>query len=314
LFFSNKSRKGATQMATVVQTNVFGMTTDGGNPCPLVLGGESLTSEQMQQIAARFGVETAFILSPDRPASLFKLRYFVPNHEMSMCVHATVGAVSYWCMSQQRNQIQGTIETSLGEVKVRAQEKYGRLQVTVNQFPPVFSEKNPGIAEVAQALKISEEAFDLSVGPIQSVSTARPKLMIPLRNGNTLQRLEPDFALLWELCDRFGTTGFYPFTLRPQSTLCDVEARQFPNQVGYNEDPATGVAACALGAYLAFYSPSRHQQNGRYAYTVGQGFAMGRPSLLETAGIVSRNRITQTYVGGTATISQMKEVALQSLL
>jgi PhzF family phenazine biosynthesis protein len=84
-------------MISVVQTKVFGFAPNGGNPCPLVFNRESLTNEQMQSIAAYYGVETAFMLQPESRNALFRLRYFVPKHEMEMCVHATVGAVSHWC-------------------------------------------------------------------------------------------------------------------------------------------------------------------------------------------------------------------------
>jgi PhzF family phenazine biosynthesis protein len=131
----------------------------------------------------------------------------------------------------------------LGEIAVNAQENDGRLNVIVKQFPPSFSDENPRPSEVAQALKISEEELDLSVGPIQSVSTSRPKLMVPIRNHEILHNLDPDFELLWALCDRYQIISFYPFNLITQSSEYDVEARQFPKRAGYNEDPATRVVA-----------------------------------------------------------------------
>jgi predicted PhzF superfamily epimerase YddE/YHI9 len=47
-------------------------------------------------------------------------------------------------------------------------------------------------------------------------------------------------------CDRYQTTGFYPFTLMRQSSEFDIEVRQFPKKAGYNEDPATCVALVHL--------------------------------------------------------------------
>ncbi|MFC4183144.1 PhzF family phenazine biosynthesis protein [Saccharococcus thermophilus] len=302
-------------MLSVVQTKVFGISSDGGNPCPLVLNSDSLTDKQMQSIAAYYGVETAFILQSENRNALFRLRYFVPKHEMEMCVHATVGAVSYWCQSHGIKQFNGTMETALGEIAVIAQEKDGRLNVIVEQFPPSFSNENPNPSEVAQALKIREEELDFTVGPIQSVSTSRPKLMIPLRNYEILHNLDPDFELLWELCDRYQTTGFYPFTLTTQSSKYDVEARQFPKRAGYNEDPATGVAACALGAYLTHYSKLQEPKEGWYEYLIGQGYAMGRPSIIQAASYISKEgSITKTRVGGYAAILQKENLDIHSII
>jgi PhzF family phenazine biosynthesis protein len=232
---------------------------------------------------------------------------------MEMCVHATVGAVSYWCQYHEIKQLNGTIETTLGEIAINAQEKEGRLNVIVEQFSPSFSDENPSPSEVAQALKISEEELDFSVGPIQSVSTSRPKMMVPLRNHEILHNLDPDFELLWTLCDRYQTTGFYPFTLITQSSEYDVEARQFPKRAGSNEDPATGVAACALGAYLTYYSRQK-QKEGWYEYLIGQGYAMGRPSIIKAASYISKGSITKTRVGVYATILQKENLDINSII
>lgn len=75
---------------TVVDTVAFSRGFGGGTPCPLVLGAESLHPAEMQALAAQFGHETAFLLPPTGPEAAVRLRYFVPRHEMTMCVHATV--------------------------------------------------------------------------------------------------------------------------------------------------------------------------------------------------------------------------------
>lgn len=46
-----------------------------------------------------------------------------------------------------------------------------------------------------------------------------------------------------------------------QSSEYDVKARQFPKGAGYNEDPATGVAACALGAFIHAKNKKRAGMN-----------------------------------------------------
>lgn len=90
--------------------------------------------------------------------------------------------------------------------------------------------------------------------------------MVPLRDHTVLDGVHPDFERLWALCDEYETTGLYPFTVRPRSGELDVEARQFPKRAGYPEDPATGVAACALRAYLARYAVREDDGTGRVRY------------------------------------------------
>jgi predicted PhzF superfamily epimerase YddE/YHI9 len=42
----------------VVCTVVFAESSGGGNPCPVVFGGDVLSPAEMQRMAAEFGVET----------------------------------------------------------------------------------------------------------------------------------------------------------------------------------------------------------------------------------------------------------------
>ena len=64
----------------------------GGNPCPIVFGAAQWSDEEMRAAAEGFGHETAFVLPPVAGGDV-RLRYFVPAHEMEMCVHATVASL-----------------------------------------------------------------------------------------------------------------------------------------------------------------------------------------------------------------------------
>jgi PhzF family phenazine biosynthesis protein len=88
-------------------------------------------------------------------------------------------------------------------------------------------------------------------------------------------------------------TGLYPFTR--DASGADAAARQFPRDAGYDEDPATGVAACALGAYLTAASGA----DGWNTWTIAQGRAMGRPSLISAESLRTGDGIAATRVGGT---------------
>src|ERR1035438_7307907 len=48
----------------VVHTRVFAALPGGGNPCPVVKNADRLTDAQMQSLAKRWGLDTAFILRP----------------------------------------------------------------------------------------------------------------------------------------------------------------------------------------------------------------------------------------------------------
>ena len=285
-------------MYETIHTVVFQAKEGGGNPCPVTLNADALTAEEMQRMTKEFGQESAFLMKASRPDCHIKARYFVPLHEMEMCIHATIGSTT---VLVERGIMQTSpifFETFFGPVQVdwrRCED--GTIQVGVHQFVPKFMEQNPTREEVCQALRIPME--DLGEGKIQSVATTRWKLIVPLVSREVLDGLQPDFEKLWELCDRYETTGFYPCVPeRDEQGKAVFYARQFPKRAGYNEDPATGVAASALGAYLAKYGEPC--QEGWNRYTIMQGFAMGRPSRIDSDIQVKDGEIVGTRVTGSA--------------
>jgi PhzF family phenazine biosynthesis protein len=242
----------------------------------------------MQAAAAAFGHETCFVL--DAPAGAdVALRYFVPNHEMEMCVHATVAAAVLLGLADGAR-----VRTPLG---VRRVWRPAPDRALVEQFPPRFG---AGVEDVAPVLAaLGAPAGALGDGAVRSVSTARAKLMVPLRDEAALDGLAPDVEALWALCEAVDVTGVYAFTTAARSA--DAAARQFPLRAGYDEDPATGVAACALASHLA---PAA---DGTHVVRIAQGRAMGRPSLIEAEAVRRDGTIVAARVGGVAMATGARE-------
>ncbi len=286
----------------VIHTTAFGLTAEGGNPCPIIFGGERLSDAQMQRLAAGFGVETAFVLPSVRQECALRLRYFVPQHEMEMCGHATVATVAVLAGRGRLDVSPILVETPLGPLAVAWERDERSVRVTVEQFRPRFGGEAVA-ADVAGVLGLSETALALDLGPIQSVSVSRAKLMVPIRQRADLDALRPDFERLWALCDTYDTTGFYPFA----TDGARIWARQFPKRAGYNEDPATGVAACALGAYLVEHAVFGEKTEGWHNLDIEQGHAMGRPSLIEVGVRVEQGRIVGTRMSGRAVVLREEE-------
>lgn len=285
-------------MFQTIHTVVFQAEKDGGNPCPVTLNADDLTTEQMQQMTKGFGKESVFLMKPTLPECDIKARYFVPLHEMEMCIHATIGSTTVLVEKGICLTSPVIFETAFGPINVKWERKNNRIDVSVEQFIPQYLEDNPTPEEICRALQISPA--DLDEGPIQSVATSRFKLIIPLKKRSALDALSPDFEYLWSLCDRYNTTGFYPYVMELDNNGEPVFfARQFPKRAGYNEDPATGVAASALGAYLTKYHIVQVQE-GWNCCTIMQGFAMERPSIIYSDVLVKNNEIIKTQIRGNA--------------
>jgi PhzF family phenazine biosynthesis protein len=248
---------------------VFSDGPGGGNPCPVIPAADTLSVEEMLSIAHGHGHESVFLLSPTTPDASVRLRYFVPAHEMEMCVHATVAAVTW--LAEERNVRPGEVrvETLLGVLSTTLSADG---EVTVEQFPPVISDAVPHAAsEIAQALGCDAGHLVIADTP-RSVSVSRAKLLVELDSVSTLQSLHPDAARIRRICEELDVTGLYPFATPDHDGRA--WARQFPRDSGYPEDAATGVAAAALGALLA----RRESGDGSYQYAIHQGQAMGHPS------------------------------------
>jgi trans-2,3-dihydro-3-hydroxyanthranilate isomerase len=89
---------------------------------------------------------------------------------------------------------------------------------------------------------------------------------------------------------------FYTRDVPAAEAPCERQARMFfPGASGLIEDPATGSATVAAAALFADLDPTR---DGELKLTVGQGFDMGRPSLLLTRVRKQGGKIVSAHVGG----------------
>jgi hypothetical protein len=117
----------------------------------------------------------------------YEFRFWVPNHEMPMCGHATVGAV--WLLHQsgrlQRDRL--TIQTRSGKVGVRitghtAEGAAVEISQPAGRIEPL-TEAQLSRDEILDVLGISRA--QLAPLPIQNACTSRVKTLIPLTSTGT---------------------------------------------------------------------------------------------------------------------------------
>jgi trans-2,3-dihydro-3-hydroxyanthranilate isomerase len=115
----------------------------------------------------------------------------------------------------------------------------------------------------------------------QVVSTAIPQLMVPISTRERLRDLPTGGAgaELAALLRGFGTDCAMLFVPGTENATEVAWCRMFAPGLGVPEDPATGSAAGALGAYLVRHglvSP----RDGVARITLHQGHEIGRPSVI----------------------------------
>ncbi|KAJ5595220.1 uncharacterized protein N7459_001428 [Penicillium hispanicum] len=273
---------------------------DGGNPTTIFLNADGLSSSDMQSLAGQNSHECGFVLSGGPEANSpcrYTMRYWVPNHEMEMCGHATVGAV--WLMNFL-GILPATdgvlISTKSGPVEARlARQEDGSVAVLVSQpTGSVDDLARERVLDTVACLGLTED--DLAPGyRVQNACTSRTKTLIPVKSRDVLSGIQPSADSVRAVCEKIGSTGLYPYVILDSGKQL-VEARQFPRSSGYLEDPATGIAAAALTFGLldsSIVSPGTTDP-----IRVRQGWAMGKPSEIQVQLRLEDGKVAGCWISG----------------
>lgn len=207
-----------------------------GNPAGVINDTFGLDNTQMQLIAKKVGVSECVFITDMH--GIYKLRYFSPTKEMDFCGHATIAA--FHALRLKDSNI--PFETRLGTKQIEINSD-GIYWLHMGKLEQHYIVEDSSL--IADLLGIKTEDIQM----VQVYSVGVPKLLIRIPNLNTLFKLKPKYQEISDFCQSRGIKGFYPFTsetLLPDSTF---HARQFNPLVGINEDPITGVAGAALGAW-----------------------------------------------------------------
>lgn len=281
--------------------SVFGAGPGGGNPAPIIVNADIWTDDEMQAVTRRYGHEAGFVLKAAEGSGCdFALRFWVPNHEVAMCGHATVGAV--WLLDELGKLPGSTLSIATISGIVRAsvtREGPDSRVVRVSQpYGQVQDITDPGFFDEALSV-LGLTVADIASHPIQNGRTSRVKTLIPLLSEELLDGLAPDFARMEALCDRVDSTGIYPYAVVDPARQV-FAARQFPRASGYPEDAATGIAAAALAFGLlenGLVEPSDRD------IFIRQGWAMGRPSEIRVNFELQAGSVSSCWIGGNVALS-----------
>jgi PhzF family phenazine biosynthesis protein len=263
-------------MADILRLAAFTDVPTGGNPAGVVLDATALDEDGMQAIATDVGyAETAFITGTDASASnTYTIRYFSPVAEVPFCGHATIATAVALARRDGAGQL--LLHTQAGPVAIRTQVAGdGTVTATLTSVAPHVDAEPPSaddLARVLDALGWTADDLDPALPPRIAFAGAR-HLILAAATRARLAALDYDFeALKAYMLERDLTT--VDLVHRRDATTFDAR-NPFPVG-GIVEDPATGAAAAAFGAYLRALdlveTPAR--------ITIHQGDDLGRPSVL----------------------------------
>jgi PhzF family phenazine biosynthesis protein len=257
-----------------------------GNPAGVLPEADGLDAEQMGALANELGAsETAFVRKSD--VADRQLRYFTPETEVDLCGHATIASHALLYERGVIDADQHTVETNAGVLDISIAED-GTVWMTQND--PTVTELDVDVGRVADALGVDSETITAAGLPIAWTSTGLPFLAVPIEYFADLSGMEPDFRATESLCDDHEATGLYAFTFDTLAGDSTLHGRMFAPGSGVDEDPVTGTASGAVGAYLDYQGALENTS----AMTFEQGHFLDRP------GKVSVSIGAEVKVGGRA--------------
>jgi trans-2,3-dihydro-3-hydroxyanthranilate isomerase len=287
------------------QADVFTDEPFGGNPVAVLPDAQGLVDEELQKIAREMNLsETVFVFPPTDPKASAKVRIFTPTQEIPFAGHPILGTF-YVLGHLKRLPFQEPItslfyECNIGVFPIELHVHKGLiLRVVMTQPKPEFLGKvdSPdSILEIAKALGMDKRAIADSKFPIEVVSTGLPVIIVPVRTLTAVRSIVPNPTAITEFCRRYGANGIMVFTTVTVDEFSSVHTRMFASPIGILEDPATGSASGALGAYLV--------QNGVVEVAITteiiaeQGYEMDRPSRIIIQVESDDDMIQEVKVGG----------------
>ncbi|QCC48571.1 PhzF family phenazine biosynthesis protein [Halobellus limi] len=219
-----------------------------GNVAGVVPDASGLADEQMRAIARELGAsETAFVRPSDSADR--RLRFFSPTQEVDLCGHATVAAHAHLHEDGVVDPGEHTVETNVGDLAIEI-EADGTVWMTQNH--PRVERVDVDYDRLGSALGIDPAALrDVGAdAPTAVASTGLPFLIVPVNFLQNLGAADPDLGAVEAIADEHDAAGVYAFTFDALDADSTLHARAFAPSLGIAEDPATGTASGACGAYL----------------------------------------------------------------
>ncbi|KAF9266655.1 Diaminopimelate epimerase-like protein [Marasmius fiardii PR-910] len=289
------------------QYDIFTTTRFLGNPLAIVHVPPSvfLTQEQKQSIAREFNLsETTFVHDEEsgtQAQTIFRTDIFTPHTELPFAGHPTVGTGFHLLSARPDNDV--TLRIKAGDTLVtRTGDGSVRLQVPVDFkiHPSLKMEK----LIIDQKNLRADDFKERDQIPIASIVKGMTFVLLEINDLDGLSRMYPyveDIVIpsshlgVWPGSQSETTKALvYAYTVVEEGGQTRIRTRMFA-WAGY-EDPATGSAACTLGAYLAL-----KKGTGKWRFEITQGVEIGRKSdIMVVAEIGDGNVVEDVRLEGSA--------------
>lgn len=291
-------------MIDYVTVDVFTLTPFGGNPLAVFPDARSIPEDQLQLVAREFNYsETTFVYPPSDPAHTARVRIFTPTDEIPFAGHPNVGTA--FVLGRQGDVFGRTVDTQMvfeegaGLVSVDLLRE-GSEVVGASVVAPKALELGNEVDRqaIADCIGVTVEDVASAFHPPRIVSVGLPIVVAELMSLDALATARPNTsafaeagARYWHRGDRFSTYLY----VRTGKGIEHVRARMFAPLSNIPEDPATGSAAAALGAFLCSLDPGSGMTT---RVAIEQGVEMGRPSAIDVEVEKRSGRVARVSIAG----------------
>ena len=261
------------------QVDVFSETPFLGNPLAVVLDGDGLGTDEMQQFATWTNLsETTFVTRSRDPAADYAVRIFDPANELPFAGHPTLGTCHAWLVAGGRPRDDDEIVQECGAGLIAIRRTQDGLAFRSPQPSRTGPVDDALVARIAEMLRIHRgeivEAQWAALGPSW--------IAVLLESAQAVLALRPGVVDL-----DLGVVGPYP----PGSPE-QFEVRAFFEKDGQTaEDPVTGSLNAAIAAWL------RTSGRATLPYVASQGQVLGRRGRL----VLSTDEADAIWVAGRTT-------------
>ncbi|MGY1697636.1 MULTISPECIES: PhzF family phenazine biosynthesis protein [unclassified Geodermatophilus] len=264
--------------------DVFAPRAFAGNPLAVVFDADELSTAQCQALANEFALsETSFLCAPTEPGASYRVRIFTPWAELPFAGHPSVGAAH--TLVRTGRLPAGTLhqECGAGVLPIEVTEEGATL---TGGRPTIEDGPDPEV--LAEAVGLA--AADAVGVPASVAGCGLPWTFLAVHPG-VVDQAAPDPAALSGLGLGEGVA-----VLSWDAASSTAYARVFADDLRWSEDPATGSAALGAGVWLV--ASGLLAPDGTSSYTVRQGEALGRPSVLRCTVTATAGRAEAATVAG----------------
>lgn len=271
--------------------DVFSEQPYSGNPLPVFLDADGMSTEEMQKITRWMNLsETAFLLPPTDTRADYRVRIFTLAHELPFAGHPTLGSCHAWLAAggKPRRETEIVQECGIGLVTIRrTKSKLAFAAPDLIRAGPV---DEADLDRVASALQIDRKIIVDS----QWVDNGPGWVAVLLESAQAVLNVEPLNAFPTQI--DIGIVGPYG---SGEDAAFELRAIYSDHQGVMREDPVTG----SLNASVAQWLLASGRATAPYIAT--QGARVGRSGRIEisqdSAGVVWVGGSTRSMIDGDVT-------------